>query len=120
MYRKSTVVSLLFLITLLALAAPLSIQAAPPGSTLADVQVNQDLVVLQLAETSVVMNPFDPRNVVVIYTDYSEPDLGPAPRSGTASPPTAGRPGRAESFPSPRPPTWATPPWSPMARATSF
>ena len=68
MYRKSTVVSLLFLITLLALAAPLSIQAAPPGSTLADVQVNQDLVGLQQAETSVAMNPLDPRNVVVTYT----------------------------------------------------
>jgi len=37
--------------------------------------VNQDLIGLQQAETSVAVNPLDPRNVVVTYTDYSG-DLG--------------------------------------------
>src|SRR5712691_531289 len=74
----------LVLVTLFVIVGRPLIQAAPPGSSLADVRVNLDLVGPQQAETSVAVNPLDPQNVVVSYTDYSGPDRGTGSALGYA------------------------------------
>src|SRR5437773_1856467 len=76
MSKKTSTIGVLALVTMLTVLARPWIQAAPPGGSLADVRVNQDLVGLQQAETSVAVNPLDSRNVVVTYTDFSGPDRG--------------------------------------------
>src|SRR2546426_6736547 len=73
---KTLVAHVLAPVALLVLVRGTWIQAAPPGSSLLDVRVNQDLVGPEQAETSVAVNPLDPRNVVVTYTDFSGPDRG--------------------------------------------
>jgi Thrombospondin type 3 repeat len=76
MHNRRFWIFLIALVGGLALAVRSWTQTVAPGAPLADVRVNQDSVGLQQAETSVAVNPLNPSNVVVTYSDYSGPDRG--------------------------------------------